>query len=51
MYYATKNPKTAQRNYKLHNPHSSLMIGDVNDDDVVKETRKPSYIDTQQKLI
>lgn len=30
---------------KLHNPDSPLLIGDVNDDDVVKEVNEPSYID------
>lgn len=45
MYYPTKNPKTAQKNYKLHNPYSSLLIGDVKDDDIVKKIREPSYID------
>jgi len=35
----------------LHNPDSPLLIGDVKDDDVVKEVNEPSYIDSQQKLI
>lgn len=40
-----------KRNQKLHNPDSPLLIGDVKDDDVVKEVNEPSYIDMQQRLI
>ena len=43
--------KLVKKNQKLHNPNSPLLIGDVNDGDVVKEVREPSYIDTQQRLI
>ena len=39
-----------KNNQKLHNPNSPLLIGDVKDDDVVKEVREPSYIDVQQRL-
>jgi len=38
-------------NQKLHNPDSSLLIGDVKGGDVVKEVNEPSYIDLQQKLV
>jgi len=41
--------KLVERNQKLHNPDSPLLIGDFNDD-IVKEVREPSYIDAQQKL-
>ena len=43
--------KLVKRNQKLHNPDSPLLIGDVKEDDVVKEVREPSYVDAQQKLI
>ena len=43
--------KLVKRNQKLHNPNSPLLIGEVKDDDVVKEVNEPSYIDVQQKLI
>ena len=49
-YYANANMKLVKRNQKLHNPDSPLLIGDVKDDDVVKEVNEPSFIDTQQKL-
>ena len=43
--------KLVKKNQKLHNPDSPLLIGDVKDDDVVKEVNEPSYVDTQQMLI
>lgn len=30
---------------KLHNPDPPLLIGEVKDDDVVKEVDEPNYID------
>ena len=42
--------KLVKKNQKLHNPDSPLLIGEVNDGDVVKEVMEPSYIDYQQKL-
>ena len=43
--------KLVKKNYKLHNPNSPLLIGDVKENDVVKEISEPSYIDTQRRLI
>jgi hypothetical protein len=37
-----------KRNQKLHNPDSPLLIGDVNDSDVVTEVNEPSYIERGQ---
>ena len=51
MYYANFSTKLVKRNYRLHDPDSPLLIGNVNDNDVVKEVREPSHIDKQQKLI
>lgn len=51
MYYANFSTKLIKMNFKLHNPDSPLMIGNINENDVVKEVREPSYIDAQQKLI
>ena len=42
--------KLVKKNQKLHNPDSPLLIGDVKDEDVVKEVNEPNYIDYQQKL-
>ena len=49
-YYANANMKQVKKNQKLHNSYSPLLIGDVNENDVIKEVDEPSYIDTQQKL-
>ena len=51
MYYANYSTKLVKRNFNLHNPDSPLLVGNVNENDVVKEVREPSYIDMQQKLI
>ena len=39
-----------KKNQKLHNPYSPLLIGDVKDDDGVKEINEPSHIDAQARL-
>ena len=51
MRYANANMKLVKKNQKLHNPDSPLLIGDVKDDDSVKEINEPSYVELQQKLI
>ena len=43
--------EAGQRNQKLHNPNSPLLIGEVKDDDVVNEVNEPSFIDLQQKFV
>ena len=35
----------------MHNTDSPLLIGDVNDGDVVKEVNEPSYIETDTKVV
>lgn len=49
--YANFSNKLVKRNFKLHNPYSPLLIGNVNDDEVVREVNEPSYIDAQARLI
>ena len=49
--YANSNIKLVKKNQKLHNPYSPLLIGDVKEDDVVKEVNEPSYIDSQTRLL
>ena len=49
--YANFSAKMVKRNFKLHDPDSPLLIGNVNDNDIVKDVREPSYIDHQQRLI
>ena len=43
--------KLVRKNQKLHNLDSPLLIGDLKNDDVVKEISEPSYIDMQQRLL
>ena len=38
-------------NYNLHNQCSTLLIGNIKDDDIVREVKEPSNIDTQQRLL
>jgi len=49
--YANSNMKLVKRNQKLHDSNSTLLIGNVKEDDTVKEVNEPSYIDFQQKLV
>ena len=43
--------KMVKRNQKLHNTNSPLLIGDVNENDVIKEVDEPSYIETHEKVL
>lgn len=49
--YANFSTKLVKRNFKLHDPDSPLLIGNVKEDDAVKEINEPSYIDAQARLI
>ena len=49
--YANFSTKLVKRNFRLHDPDSPLLVGNVKENDTVKEIKEPSYIDTQQKLI
>ena len=51
MCYANANMNLVRRNQRLHNPDSPLLIGDVKDEDVVKEINEPSYIETYEKVV
>ena len=42
--------KLVRKNQKLHNPDSSLLLGEVKESDAVKNINEPSYIDTQTRL-
>lgn len=35
--YANYDEKIVIKNSKEHNPNSSLLIGNINDDDIIKE--------------
>ena len=48
---ANFSTKIVKRNWKLHNPESPLLIGNVKDSDVVKEISEPSYLETSEKVL
>ena len=43
--------KLVKRNQKLHDSDSLLRIGDVKEEDVVKEVNEPNYIETHEKVL
>ena len=51
MRYANTNMKQVKKNQKLYNSYSPLLIGDVNEKDVIKEVDEPSYIETYEKVV
>ena len=38
-------------NYNLHNQCSTLLIGNIKDDDIVREVKEPSNIETHEKVV
>lgn len=42
--YANKDPRKAAENYKLHDPHSPLLLGWVNEDDEIKQSVQKSFL-------
>ena len=42
--YANSNKKLVKRNLKLHNPKSPILIGEIKEDDIIKETTQKSLI-------
>lgn len=42
--YANKNPRRAFENYKLHNPMSPLLLGDLKPDDTVIQGAQKSFL-------
>ena len=42
--YANKNPKKAKDNYKLHNPDSPLLLGDLQSFDEVTQGNQKSFL-------
>ena len=42
--YANKDPRKAAENYKLHDPHSLLLLGWVNEDDEIKQSVQKSFL-------
>ena len=42
--YANSNKKLVNRNLKLHNPKSPILIGEINEEDIIKEMNQKSLI-------
>ena len=42
--YANKSPEKAIENYRLHDPESPMLLGNLRDGDTVTEARQVSYI-------
>lgn len=45
--YANNDKSLVERNYRLHDPESPLLIGKVNADDIIYTPRQSSWIDKQ----
>lgn len=48
--YANFNPKMIDRNYRLHNPVSPLLFGEVGDGDRITERKMKSFRDEQLSM-
>jgi len=42
--YANKNKRVARRNYRLHDENSPILIGHINEDDVIVEAKQKSIL-------
>lgn len=49
--YANKNPRIARDNYKLHDHNSPLLLGHLNDDDVLVEGKQNSFLLSDEREI
>ena len=48
--YANGDKKIIIDNYMMHNPNSPLLIGDIKEDDIIKDADQESYIDRRISL-
>ena len=48
--YANALPETVNKNYKIHNPNSPLLFGDVLPNDIIKEKEFVSILEKQRLL-
>ena len=42
--YANSNKRLVKRNLKLHDPKSPILIGEIKEDDIIKEMKQKSLI-------
>lgn len=47
--YANKNPRKAFENYKLHDPSSPLLLGNLKPDDIMQQGVQKSFIKLEEK--
>ena len=48
--YANSNKKLVERKFKLHNPKSPILIGEINGDDEIKEMNQKSFIINEKTI-
>lgn len=48
--YANYDRKTVEQNMRLHNPNSPLLIGELSEDDEIKEAKQVSFCSGQMTL-
>ena len=48
--YANGNKELVLKNYKMHDDNSPLLIGNINEDDIIKEANQESWIESQMTL-
>ena len=48
--YANYDRNTVERNRRLHDPHSPLLIGHLREGDSIIETRQESYVSAQLSM-
>ena len=48
--YANEDKEVVIRNGKLHNPNSPLLLGELEEEDVVYHSRQESYLDKELRL-
>lgn len=49
--YANYDEKTVRENKKLHNPNSSLLLGELTPDDAVHDAKQESWKDMQLRFL
>lgn len=48
--YANSTPQKALENFKLHNPSSPILLGEINETDSIQQGHQKSFLDTDQNL-
>ena len=48
--YANSNKKLVMKKLKLHDPQSPILIGEINENDEIREMNQKSFIDTDKSI-